>query len=320
MAKDLLVKPNENRTLTAGQFQALAEVPAESEWFASIANPNTKRAYRADIGDFMQFLGIQDASMLRLVKRAHVLAWRKTFDDRQLEPATVRRKIAAVSSLFNFLCDANAVDGNPADGVKRPNVGANEGKSPALADEQAKQLLEAPSRSTVKGLRDRAILSILLFHGLRRAELCALRVGDLQMRKGVMHFEVRGKGGKIRFVPVHPHSLSAISAYVEISGAPRDLDSPMFRSVHGRRSGQQGLTGHAVYKNIVKFYASQLGYDPRSVCVHGLRATAATNALDHEADIAKVQEWLGHASIATTRLYDRRRMKPEESPTFKVNY
>jgi site-specific recombinase XerD len=54
--------------------------------------------------------------------------------------------------------------------------------------------------------------------------------------------------------------------------------------------------------------------------VHGLRATAATNALDHEADIAKVQEWLGHASIATTRLYDRRKTKPEDSPTFKVSY
>ena len=55
-------------------------------------------------------------------------------------------------------------------------------------------------------------------------------------------------------------------------------------------------------------------------CTHSLRATAATNALDHEADIAKVQEWLGHANIATTRLYGRRRTRPEDSPTFKVAY
>jgi integrase/recombinase XerD len=71
---------------------------------------------------------------------------------------------------------------------------------------------------------------------------------------------------------------------------------------------------------VVKKYALQLGFDPSSVCVHGLRATAATNAPDHQADIAKVQEWLGHASISTTRLYDRRKMKPEDSPTFKVSY
>lgn len=75
-----------------------------------------------------------------------------------------------------------------------------------------------------------------------------------------------------------------------------------------------------VYKDVVRKYARVLGLDPSAVCVHGLRATAATNALDHEADIAKVQEWLGHASIATTRLYDRRKTKPEDSPTFKVSY
>jgi site-specific recombinase XerD len=71
---------------------------------------------------------------------------------------------------------------------------------------------------------------------------------------------------------------------------------------------------------VVKKYARQIGIEPSAISVHGLRATAATNALDHEADIAKVQEWLGHSSIATTRLYDRRKTKPEDSPTFKVNY
>jgi site-specific recombinase XerD len=71
---------------------------------------------------------------------------------------------------------------------------------------------------------------------------------------------------------------------------------------------------------VVKKYARQIGIEANAICVHGLRATAATNALDHDADIAKVQEWLGHSNIATTRLYDRRTMKPEDSPTFKVSY
>jgi integrase/recombinase XerD len=64
----------------------------------------------------------------------------------------------------------------------------------------------------------------------------------------------------------------------------------------------------------VRRYALALGL---KIGAHALRATAA---LDHEADIAKVQEWLGHANIATTRIYDRRKMKPEDSPTFKVSY
>src|SRR5262247_490461 len=77
-----------------------------------------------------------------------------------------------------------------------------------------------------------------------------------------------------------------------------------------------------LYKEIVRHYGALVGInaDVHGFCVHALRATAATNALAHNADIAKVQEWLGHANIATTRLYDRRQSRPEESPTFKVEY
>ena len=136
-----------------------------------------------------------------------------------------------------------------------------------------------------------------------------------------MHFRVLGKGGKIRFVPVHPHSSQRISEYLERSGHGDKNDNALFRPVKNPSGSlEKSLTGHGIYKDVVRKYARQLGLDPSAVCVHGLRATAATNALDHEADIAKVQEWLGHANISTTRLYDRRKMKPEDSPTFKVSY
>lgn len=79
------------------------------------------------------------------------------------------------------------------------------------------------------------------------------------------------------------------------------------------------MTGDGVYK-CIRTYASGAGTHVDGLGVHELRATAATNALEHEADIAKVQEWLGHANIATTRLYDRRKSRPEDSPTFKVSY
>ena len=77
-----------------------------------------------------------------------------------------------------------------------------------------------------------------------------------------------------------------------------------------------------MYHSIVKRYASELGLTDviPGLCVHSLRATAATNALAHEADIAKVQEWLGHVDISTTRMYDKRQSRPEDSPTFKVQY
>jgi site-specific recombinase XerD len=81
-------------------------------------------------------------------------------------------------------------------------------------------------------------------------------------------------------------------------------------------SPQQSITPDGVYK-MVRSQSAALGFE---IGAHALRATAATNALDHQADIAKVQEWLGHASISTTRIYDRRRTRAQDSPTFKVVY
>ena len=84
----------------------------------------------------------------------------------------------------------------------------------------------------------------------------------------------------------------------------------------------RSLDPSSVYRNIVVKYGLETGIsaEVNGLCVHSLRATAATNALSHEADIAKVQEWLGHANVSTTRLYDRRKTRLEDSPTFRVRY
>jgi len=312
----------DGRLLTAQQFQELAHVPAEAEWFANITNPRTRRAYRIDLHDFMSFVGIRIPEEFRTVTRSHVIAWRKLVETRGAAPATIRRKLAALSSLFDHLCESNAVTHNPVKGVERPRAEANEGKTPAIGDGQARALLEAPDPDTLKGKRDRAILSVFLFHGLRREELCNLKVRDLQLRRGVPHFLVHGKGGKIRYVPAHPQALERLNEYLELGGHGDDHAGALFRPVRNPLTGnlEKALTPGAIYNSIVMKYARAIGIQTVGFTVHSLRATAATNALDHEADIAKVQEWLGHANISTTRLYDKRKSRPEDSPTFKVAY
>ena len=314
---------SERRLLTAAEFQGLSDVPPEAEWFANLANPRTRRAYQGDIREFMAFVGIAGAGEFRLVTRAHTLAWRKELERRGHAAATIRRKLSALASLFDHLCERNAVPFNPLRGVKRPASDAGEGKTPAIGDEQARALLNAPQEGTLKGKRDRAILAVLLYHGLRRAELCALKVGDLEDRRGIRHLRVHGKGSKIRFVPAHPTALARIEEYLEAAGHRDEVAGPLFRPIKNNRSDGRlaaALTPGGVYAAVVCHYAAAAGISVRGFGPHALRATAATNALDHEADIAKVQEWLGHANIATTRLYDRRRMRPEDSPTFKVLY
>ena len=321
---DVELVQRQGRVLTAAEFYKLAEVPPEIEWFANLRNPNTRKAYEHDLREFRGFVGIARPEEFRTVTRAHVIAWRRALEQRLCAPTTIQRKLAALSSLFAYLSEQNAVLHNPVDGVKRPKSNRQEGTTPALSDEQARALLNAPQGDSLKAKRDRAILATLAYHGMRREELCKLKVRDLQRRDGALQFRIEGKGEKVRYVPVGMKALRLITEYLEVAGHKEDLDGPLFRPVQNRRTGELRKPLHpvSVYQDIVKRYGKEVGIteDVRGFCVHSLRATAATNALAHGADIAKVQEWLGHADISTTRMYDRRRWRPEESPTFKVEY
>lgn len=123
-------------------------------------------------------------------------------------------------------------------------------------------------------------------------------------------------------MPLHPAASGLILDYFDAAGRGQDDAGALFRALHNNRPAQAGsnvqkaLTPDGVYK-IVRRYSKALGFE---IGAHALRATAATNALDHQTDIVKVQEWLGHANIATTRIYDHRKTRPEDSPTFKVAY
>jgi integrase/recombinase XerD len=141
--------------LTSAEFHRLAAVPPEIEWFANIGNASTKRAYENAIQDFMRFTGIARPEEFRTVTRAHVIAWR---DD------LVRRDSAApqcvIASRRSPPCSntsaKNAVTHNPVKGVKRPRSESGEGKTPALGDHQARDLLADPAENRVKGKRSRS--------------------------------------------------------------------------------------------------------------------------------------------------------------------
>ena len=322
--KDLIQHNSKSQQqLQRDAFERLEDVPSELEWLSNIHNKNTRRAYLKDIQQFQQFSGITELEAFRDVTRAHVIAFRDYLQRQELAAATIRRKIAAISALFDHLCNTNAVRYNPCAGVKRPTEGANEGKTPALSSEQAKKLLTAPSEDTLKGIRDRALLAILLYHGLRREELCKLKIKDIETRQGIPHLCVKGKRDRIRYVPIHPAALRLVDAYRAFDCLIEEPETPLFRPVRNNTSKTliKHLSSDAIYK-IVRFYALKAGIlaEILNIGAHAMRATAATNALEHAADITKVQELLGHSNISTTKLYDRRSSKPEESAVFKIEF
>jgi integrase/recombinase XerD len=316
--QDLVPTPASPRALTALEFQQLSAMPAEAEWFTNIINDNTRRAYRTDLQEFMGFVGIHQAEDLRQVTRAHVIAWRTDLERRELAGRTIRRKLAALSSLYESLCERNAVQSNPVDGVKRPSVESHEGATPALGDGQVRQLLKLPAGDRLKQKRDRALLSVLFYHGLRREEVATLKVSSIHSRRGIPTLRVEGKGSKVRYLPLHPGTHRLLLDYLEASRHANDPNGALFRRVRrgGYWSSTAALCSNGIYK-VMRGYAQQLGVPAHP---HVARASAATNALENGADIAEVQEWLGHADISTTRMYDRRRRRPEDSPTYKVSY
>src|SRR6202453_4074244 len=262
-----------DRLLTAAEFQKLADVPPEVEWFANISNHHTRRAYENAVKDFMGFPGIVRPEEFRTVTRAHIIAWRDELARRGLGGVTIRNRLASLASLFEYLCEKNAVTHNPVKGVERPKTESGEGKTPALGDHQARKLLEAPQEESIKSKRDRAIPSTLLFHALRREELCKLKVKDARHeRKGVPSIKVSGKGGKTRYLPLHPGTAALIHDYLEAAGHGTDENGALFRPIKNNTTGtlERAITGDGIYR-LVRAYSALLGFE---IGAHALRATA----------------------------------------------
>jgi len=131
-AKDLVAV--KQRSLTAAQYGDLADVQSGIEWLANITSPKTRRTYKIDMSKSSAFAGLRGPAQLRTVTRAHVIAWRNDLEARGLSPSSIRRKLSALSSLFDYLWERNAVSGNPVDGVKRPMANGNQGSTSAVGD------------------------------------------------------------------------------------------------------------------------------------------------------------------------------------------
>ncbi len=122
-------------------------------------------------------------------------------------------------------------------------------------------------------------------------------------------------------MPARPRAIQLIEEYLDAAGHRHNAGSALFLpAAPNLKDKSKRLSPGSVYRNVVMHYCKRLGIAAEVLGPHALRATSATNALLHGADITEVQEWLGHSSIATTRLYDRRKLQPEGSPTFKVKY
>ena len=245
-------------------LEALAAIAKEEIWLASQNSARTRRAYKFDVAHFMKTLGITTPDQLRQVDHRAVIAWERIMREEQDAAAsTVRRRVSALSSLFKHLVQHGAANRNPMVDVTRPNINREEGSTLAFSKTQAGKLLDAPAESTLAGLRDRAILSVGLQVGFRRAEIAALKVGDLHQNRGFDALCLTRKGGRRDALAIHPQTAQRICAYLDRAGHAGDHQGPLFRPLRGNAKVHDaaGQLDPDAIDRLVRKYAAAIGLE-----------------------------------------------------------
>lgn len=309
--------------LPAGSaVSALAEVPEEEIWLAKQKSPRTRRAYRQDVRHFMETLRIRSLEELRQVDHRAVIVWERHMRETEgAQASTVRRRLAALSSLFKHLVEHGHAARNPVADVSRPTINRAEGSTLAFSKKQARKILDAPPEQSLEGLRDRAILSVGLQVGLRRAEIAALRVSDLHENRGFDSLRVVRKGGRKEALAINPQTAQRLKSYLLVAGHGEDLSGPLFRPLkhNGKQQGPRRSMSPDAIDRVLRKYAKALGLE-RGYSAHSMRATFITTALENGASLEDVQKAAGHRDPSTTKLYDRRGYNPERSASFFATY
>jgi integrase/recombinase XerD len=223
-------------------LERLADIPEEQIWLQKQKSARTRRAYRLDVQHFMRTLAITTPAELRQADHKAVIAWERYMRETEHAAAsTIRRRLAALSSLYKHLVRHDHAARNPVGEVERPPINRDEGSTLAFARAQARKMLDAPAEDTIAGLRDRAILSVGLQVGLRRAEIAALKVGDLHQNRGFDSLRVSRKGGRRDALAINPQTAARLRAYLEASGHGADIDGPLFRPLkhNGKRQDER---------------------------------------------------------------------------------
>jgi len=284
----------------------LIVVPQTNHWHKlkalvldSVSSPITKRVYNLGLDEFFAWLSVQEPRPG--FTKATVSAWRVALEARGLGAVSINVRITAVRKLAVEASDNGMLAPELANGITRVKGVASKGVRLGnwLSVKQAQTLLNAPDIATTKGLRDRAILAVLLGCGLRRSEVAALTFGHVQQRDGRWCIvDLVGKHGRVRTIPMPTWVKVAIDAW---TAAAAVCDGPVFRSVHRGDQAQATELSEKVVWQLLQPYAVAAGVP--GIAPHDCRRTCAKLCRAAGGELEQIQLLLGHASVQTTERY-----------------
>jgi integrase/recombinase XerD len=282
-----------------------------------IPNPNTRAAYYRNALRFFAWTHAKGLS-LTTIKSYHVSAYLAELATNHATP-TVKQHLATLRMLFDWLITGQVLDVNPAAAVRAAKHVVKKGKTPVLKADEARDLLDSiPLKIGPKppegdedqrppcliGLRDRALIAVMVFSFARITAALGMKVEDYYTEGRRAWFRLHEKGGKRHEVPAHHNADAYLHDYLEVAGIAGEKKSPIFRSIDRHRR----LTARPMHRidawRMIKRRASAIGL-PEAICNHTFRATGITAYLENGGTIEHAQQIANHESPKTTKLYDR---------------
>lgn len=272
---------------------------------ANIRNPNTRRSYARAVNEFSHWCAQHGLHALTGVGPVHVAAYIEQLQPRLSAPS-VKQQLAALRVVFDWLVVGQVVPTNPASSVRGPKHAVRKGKTPVLAASEARAMLDAIDTTTAVGLRDRALIALMVYTFARVGAVIGMRVKDVYVQGRRTWVRLHEKGGKEHEMPCHHNLDDYLHAYLDQALPGADKKDFLFRSAKGRSGvlSDNPMRQADVYRMIGR-RAALAGVETHIGC-HSFRATGITEYLRNGGKLEVAQQMANHASAKTTGLYDRR--------------
>jgi len=276
------------------------------EFFAAnIRNPHTRRAYYRAAAEFLAWCASAGVPSIAAVQPVHVAAWIEA-STRELAAPSVKQRLAALRHLFDWLVNGQVVPINPAHTVRGPRHVVTTGQTPVLDPAEARALLDSIDASTHAGLRDRALIGLMVYSFARIGAALGMAIEDVYTQNRRLWVRLREKGGKRHTMPCHHNLDEYLVAYLDGAGLRDDPKGPLFRTI-GRGTGKLTRTvlPQANAYAMIRRRATAARIETK-LGNHSFRATGITAYLKNGGTLEKAAAMANHASTRTTQLYDRR--------------